>query len=1449
MEQGISISAVKFDNEPFFRSLTATIMSLEGTNLVPATGSEIISWSNFNLPNIDNGVYATNLSGETYNFGTTAQVSAFGTLIFRFSATTYDYYTTDYTLLSFSIGATYLSGDPLSAALLTSIDIPYDTFPAINLSAYLNFQVTESNDFFYRLVSTNPYTANFSVSSTTYNLASNLSANYYKTYYIINNDGSTIYNSLSTFNFERSSTCLSSVKVTLSALSASGSLSAWYTPHTLERSLTAVFVNNYISAAPFIAYPGEYFDTPYTRATITPANLSTSPGLEFYGEGHTENIYLSTQPSNEVTKYVWKFGDNSGIYTPLVSGTTEQLSSAVVSISTAVGVYPKIPIQLQATNSTFPSSSPLYYYDDNTGIKTFYPYIVSTIDPYGNELSTSKYFSSIVVKPYDEFTYVFTPGAPSVVYLPSNGNPTSYLASLFVQITAGIDSTDPCFGIYGYNWKWSTFENCSATNTFVNKPSSWATTQCLVSAGTTGPLSTTSADPGAFAKKWGYQPPTNISVSITNPIFYTPGSTTWNLYTNKWTKTPQINTSAINPSQYPYSLRVSNYGSTPLTVSQYESTLVTLNVQKPVTSQINVSSYGKASDWQPKTTDLNLTHEILSIPAADIKFYTSNRFVLTGVPVKFENISTGTATFCSIIINFNDETTGIVLSAPNTNQSFYVTFSSTGQKSLTITGITSNSVTPLTLSLPNIVEVVQQYDQVDITAYRSTDTPLELPYSNEIKIAANDWAVADVYNSCIEKFYKNLEYLNNRGKVYNGDYSDYFGWLGPLPVVPEASSCPFYTWNDVNCTITPEIEVTWTDALSTDSYVGDFASCGTWSQQTCGRRKTDPSCLQLYCITWTWKERKCKNTDKPITWKQAKCSGEFKKKWYFEPCVIVEPIICDEGFWNVNIPKLNTYYDPLGNCQVQKPCIYYGVTSKDNILYVAQKTQIKVLSSDYQATLYSSLLLFDDSTAFNNIKNICLDSQGKIFVLDGDLLQVGSYTLNNNVWEQFITWGGVGTATSRSKFYNPNDIHIDQNDNVWVTDTGNNCVKGFSNTGSWLTTITNDEFKNDVPLSTCVDSQNNLHVLTEKQISVYDIKGSYIFSYDYKSYITGNAIRINTSYNREVIYLCTDSQVIKFFKNGKFNSYIIKSKDCVNNITAIYQDEFRNLLITSNDKILKYPDLMTVVPIKGDLPDYYWSLEDLYIHPEEYVQNWVYNKSLQRLWDCIEIFRSTVMFDNTKGICKCYRAPVYQKQDIIVGQNEIVTSTVINRSLGYLWQNFVTLLDYFDPNCINRYNNYNAQQCSLIDIGAPVPYETEVPVIVPPPVVIPSCCESISTNIQDYLPSKTDQKFGTGAVYSYEDNSDEPVGSWYRTLACSRLICVCTDGANNIISSTQYGSTTNNLNLLDVIKNNNLLNSTTLGHTSFVFAFTFFGWKKRNNKVNTFKPSDTKYYVWQTILS
>jgi len=597
---------------------------------------------------------------------------------------------------------------------------------------------------------------------------------------------------------------------------------------------------------------------------------------------------------------------------------------------------------------------------------------------------------------------------------------------------------------------------------------------------------------------------------------------------------------------------------------------------------------------------------------------------------------------------------------------------------------------PIVARFPNIIQVLTEYDQVSPTEYRSTESSIELPWPERPYVGSNDWAVEDNINNWFVKFFENLNYLESRGRIYPGTYTDYFGYLGVSPTITgELTACPTWTWEDVDCFNTSlPYTVTWRDVLSADDPFdpsGSFATqgCGTWAIHECTNRQINPTCYGLHEVAWSWRQRKKGNSLVPITWKQSKESEEYQKRWFYEPAESQFLVVCDEGSWSVNIPGLDRFYDPIATPAVQQRCIYNGITSRNNILYTNLKTQIKLLSSNQTATFFDFEDTVDDIVQFSDLKNICLDSIGKIYVLDGLLSLVVAYTYEPNApgdaFKRFASWGGFGTAASTSRFSFPNDIHIDQLDNVWVTDTGNGCVKHYSNSGTWLKTIIDENLKQEIPLSTAVDSQRNAHILTNESIRVYNYEGTFLYSYSFKDQTTDIPRKINTSYNREVIYLALKTQVLKYFRNGIFFGYIIKQKDNVNNITGVYHDEFRNLLITTDDKILKFPDIMTIRRLKGTLPTNFWLLEDILIHKEEYIQNWVYTRAFQRMWDNIEIFRSTLQFDNT--FCKSYASPIHGKEKMIVGQNEIVTSVTINRVLTYLWDNFNTLINYFNPSC------------------------------------------------------------------------------------------------------------------------------------------------------------------------
>jgi hypothetical protein len=1269
-----SVIINKFDNEPFIRQLTATATGV--------SNSDELIWF---MPLKDLVSVKSLTNNQPYSPNTTTgSALSTSTLVISFTSTTYDYINESYTLETFPISCVNTSVQPNTIA---GTSIIYDTFPDISFNLGINFEKTDNKSYFYRLTSTVPFSADIKFLSNAFNFQDSLSTAYYDSWYTINNT-TTKNRDLTAYSqtgFNRTVKGLSSINATLCAWSVENSLSSFYTPHRFERSLSAVFVPNFLSAN-FIGWPQYYFaniDGNLTLFTLTSSGLNyeVSPGLEFYGEGHTETIFLSAQTTPNTTQYLWRLNNSISQYPVLNNNSTGVLTSVRVSVSSDLGSDFKIPISLHTLNSEFLSTDPFFFFDDITGEEKIYPYIATTIDSFGNELNTNtKFKRSILVKPYDPVQFRFVPGVNSEIYLPIDTTVEFFQSSLFTFLS-GTSAAEPCYGKYGLQWKWSEFENCS---TFLNKPSSWSSTQCTLSTfDETGQI--IPATPGLFPKKWQIEPPLSAEVFNINPInCIIDSGITWTLSASTgWS----ILTGPITFSDsYNFSLRLKDFGLTPFTTNYFENTNLIINAKQDVTCQIVRETI--PNDWLPRTRTVDASFNFVSISPPNIRLYTPNKYVLTDTNVFFENLTINQNLIQKIIFDFDEDNIFTFNNFNDIPKIFNIKYNQVGRKNIKVIANLTYTTIPVILNIPNMIEALEEYDTVDPLQYRSTSTPITLPWSNKPKIYSNDWAVEDNINICFKKFFENLEYLDSIAKTYLADSAEYYGYLGSVPTIFDSiTACPTWVWEDVDCFNPDAIDsVTWNDVFRSDNIneSGRFVDCGTWEQQECSFKKSNPICTEKYCVEWNWRQRKCKNTNEPITWKQAKCTGPLAKRWYFEPCQDVRSTItvCDEGSWNVNLPGLDRYLNTIATNPLKR-CYYNGITSKNNILYCVQNTQIKLLSSDYTATYFDYLNTLDGVTAFANLKNICLDSQGKIFVLDNILSQVAVYVYDReNIgsnFRLFINWGGIGSVATKNKFFSPNDIHIDQFDKVWVTDTGNKCIKHFTNSGAWLKTIFDEGLEENIPLSVAVDSSTNIHILTNKNIRVYSYEGEFLYEYNFNS--LDIPVRLNSSNNREIIYVAFEKQVLKYFRNGVFAGYIIQEKENINKITSLYHDEFRNLLITSEDKILKYPDIMTLLKIKGDLPDSYWQLNDILIHKDEYIQNWVYTKSFERLWDNIEIFKNTLHF--TTDRCKTYKPPVHEKNKMIIGQNEIVTAAVINRVLTYLWENFLTILDFFDPSCEN----------------------------------------------------------------------------------------------------------------------------------------------------------------------
>lgn len=1075
------------------------------------------------------------------------------------------------------------------------------------LDLFVNFERSSNSSLFYRVTSSSPSTFTIKLSdlllpdqhlSTTYYVESAVNSGSFSKF----NPTNGLF--ISEVTFDTQSPCVCSINLNVSA---AGSFKAF--------ALSGVFVQSF-PAVDFIAYPANYIDEELKQTiALDDSSYMFSPGVYFYGEGHTETINLSAKGLDAGVNTNWfigntieKISNNSSV----LSAKSVSQSTFQVSVTSAPADESTYPISLWATNTKITTSGPFIKYNDS-GTKEFYPFFSSTLDVNGIE-NRQILKGNIKVLPYTNIVSptFHSPFASSYFTLPLDYGLQTFRGSFVDNSSYGILSES----FVGSQWELQTTYNIQDD---VREKS------------TETPLLSTIL---AYQFQLGYdQPPEDLVF----PYYVSP--------------------------------------SVPSTVSLMTSAF------KDVC--INFAPH----DWIPRRIIFPFSSTTTIGPLPFVKLYIPNYFNLKNQDVSITVVAVPDPPLLlqSLTIQSNHSSDVLVLSG--TQISGTMQFDKIGLVDLSATAIltdTLSGTTRVTNLFTNMAEIVNSYeDESDEHYYQTAITPFELTYSSQPRLTPNEWAIADNVNSIIEKIYTTLEELNGYTKLYEKK-DKFYGWLGPKQLSTttnsiQNSNAPI--WMEAECGAINVSTSTWA------SLEGDPSQLPlTWLNHECVNAQSDPSCLQKYCLEWKWKSRKAGATDVSVTWSSAKQNASYAKKWSFEKCANdSETLNCDRDSWKISTIDASSFPIPSSSCSPVSRCsiVDVEVSSESNQLVVAFPTEINLVDKDYFSTYVARQGMADGLFAFQNIVGLTINTEGKVIVLDKTLLRISVFKIVDDSFVLFTTWGQYGTVATPLGFNEPTDVHVDSTNSVWIADMGNNCVKKFTVNGKHLLTITHDKLTANAPISICVDSKLNIHCLTNNGVIVFDQKGNYSFEYSFPDDVVG-VKKINTSYNREAVYITYSAGVIKYFRTGAIFDYMVQDLQCtdkqvINGYNSLSQDHFRNVYVTVGDKILKIPDLQKIVETKAALPKLYWKLEDLLIHKEEYIQPWVYLKSFHRLWDNIELFRNSLFYDLVG--CKSYTTPDFTKTDLVIGQNEIVSNAVINRLSEQLWTNLSSLFDYFDPNC------------------------------------------------------------------------------------------------------------------------------------------------------------------------
>ena len=978
-------------------------------------------------------------------------------------------------------------------------------------------------------------------------------------------------------------------------------------------SLSAKFIADFPSID-FIAYPSLVVNE--QQNTIKQLNITNwfeSSGVYFYGEGHTETINISANINvvENNWKSKWLIGNtnfNSISADSVYPITFDTSTFGRVTLSSQSNEDKQIPISIFLTDSQILSSGPIVTYSDEDGQPSYYPFFISTLKSNNTHEETSRFKSSIRIKPYPNIKFFsFTnPFSSEQIGLPLDFSPIFFKSSLSQNINLTT--------FIGYN------------------------------------LSSTS---------WG--------------LNYTSELGNWNYNTRPLKK--------ILSYEFPLSY---NSGE-----QQSASLLHTFKISPSEETALNHSVSAERSifidlfpnDWIPKNQAE--VHECFTkiLPPPFVELYIPNYYVekYESIPVKAINAFSGNnLNLLSVKLITEEDAHFASISAENIINPFNLTFKNIGLQSLTAVSnfrdtLTNNILTSVNV-FSNIIDVVEKYDTIlnDTIEYKSPNSLTTLNYqlSSAPKIVPNEWVIEDNINYIFRTIFSMIESIS-KNAVYFTDANNFTGWLGTA----------LYKWSDLECIDSASINLnSWSKFVIKETLDNPNTTPLLWSKNECLPKIIDPSCLQKYCIEWKWSSRKRESSVVDVTWRTAKSKQRLSKKWQFEPCELdIKTTACELGSWHMS--SIDKEFFPLSFCSPNVDCETIGFCKLDEDRFVlARRQEVILVDESYIPVVLSKKEIADELFSFAKIESITCNKK-QIFVLDSVIPRVTVFDVKNDDLILFNAWATFGSKANPYGLNKPRDLHVDQSENVWVVDTGNKCVKKYTLAGKHKQTITSTDFDTNPPISIAVDSQQNSHVLTESgNVLVFNSVGNYSFKYELSSSIT-NPTKINNSFNREVMYITHTNGVAKYFRTGVLYGDLIKDFTCSNgkqlaSFSSVFQDQFRNIYVGSGDKVLKFADRMKLIE-KRFIPEYNvtWKIEDVLMHEDEYIQPWVYIRSFHRLWDNIELLRSSLIYQENQFI-KFPKTPFYSKLDLCIGQNEVVTDSTINRLSVQLWENLRPLAEY-----------------------------------------------------------------------------------------------------------------------------------------------------------------------------
>ena len=398
------------------------------------------------------------------------------------------------------------------------------------------------------------------------------------------------------------------------------------------------------------------------------------------------------------------------------------------------------------------------------------------------------------------------------------------------------------------------------------------------------------------------------------------------------------------------------------------------------------------------------------------------------------------------------------------------------------------------------------------------------------------------------------------------------------------------------------------------------------------------------------------------------------------------------------------------------------------IIATSTGTDIIIFSSNSTFTSITTALstntIFQGSgVGWGKIQDIIFGDNNTMYVTDISannifLYDASGLLTDNNLLQNILVYqnsiGGLGTYDDSTKFNNPHSIDY-FNSTLYVLDKGNSCIKAYDKNLNWLMTYRLfKDFLSAGPLHLSHDQYGNNYVANSNW-TVYKYNDNFttkeIFDFTSLS-AAGDTVRrvVFSQTDPNIFYFITRNNIYKKLVNSPNNTigkYLLNRFNLTNEQFATfdtvpatvdgvdYDYNFTLSYSLTAGKLSLFQDNLNAVSIlTNDVFDVY-PLSGITINKEEYLQNWVINKSISklltnhmRLRDNISskfLFTQDVIPGDTLLAGTRYLLPpelmsLYFDQDVTnyIGVNEIFQNNIINRPFENIFniqQNLLAALD------------------------------------------------------------------------------------------------------------------------------------------------------------------------------